>query len=654
VTQIELRPLTREAADALASSLLPDGTQELAPRVAEASGGNPFFAEEVACAIAEGRGADQLPDTVQAAIATRLDLLPQAEKRTLQYAAVLGPNFLERALAELSGQSPDAALRSLVEKALVQERLAIGPGRYGFRHHLIRDVAYSSLPRVERARLHERAAKGIVDRAGERYAELAELVAYHRVQAADLDPNPERAQAACEASIESARIATRRGAAARAQELYEQAARLAGDDRGRADALGSASELALQRWRGDETIDLLREAATLADGAGDTGQAARAYARLVEVVTRMGGVSGSMPEDELQAMLDRGRELVEDDDTVTRARLQLDEAWIAWRFGRPEEMARSTEAALELARQTDDVPLLSGALDAATAVAWTEARFRDSIDIVRERLELLEGVKGGAHVGVERSDALHMMIESLVALGDFREAVGYAAQARELDLSVGTVYSGWGRGLLPAFFIGNWDGALEMADAVREAWAADERPPIHALAAALACPGAILGYRGEDADSANWFRFAESVAPAKGTGQVSGVWLLQADVDLHNGCAGEAAAKLSEPAATEMWWQTTYAATRAEALVRAGDPRGPQALAEAQASVGDHGYATGVLLRAQALAREDEGALRESLAVFQRIECPYQAARSGWMLGGADRDEAGRILGRLGATLPAD
>ena len=76
--------------------------------------------------------------------------------------------------------------------------------------------------------------------------------------------------------------------------------------------------------------------------------------------------------------------------------------------------------------------------------------------------------------------------------------------------------------------------------AVREAWAADERPPIHALAAALACPGAIRGYRGEEAASADWFRFAESVAPDKG-GQASGVLLLQADVDLHNGCASEAA-----------------------------------------------------------------------------------------------------------------
>src|SRR4051794_2483888 len=171
VSQIELSPLTREASNALATALLPAETRRLAPQVAEASGGNPFFTEEVVCAIVEGRGGatHHLPDTVQAAIAARLDQLPQAEKRTLQYAAVLGQNFLDLALEDLLQAPPDKALRALMEKALLQERLVIGPGRYGFRHHLIRDVAYASLPRAERAQLHERAADGIIARAGEHY-----------------------------------------------------------------------------------------------------------------------------------------------------------------------------------------------------------------------------------------------------------------------------------------------------------------------------------------------------------------------------------------------------------------------------------------------------------------------------------------------------
>ncbi|HEY7151576.1 MAG TPA: AAA family ATPase [Solirubrobacterales bacterium] len=653
VTQIELRPLTPDAADTLATALLPSEARGLVSRVAEASGGNPFFAEEVACAITEGRGLDRVPDTVQAAIAARLDLLPPEEKRTLQHAAVLGQNFLGVALAELSGSSTEPALRSLTEKALLQERLTVGPGRYGFRHHLIRDVAYASLPRAERARLHERSAEDIVSRAGERFTELAELVAYHRAQAAELERTPARGEAAQRASVEAARIAAQRGATARAQELYEQAAELASDAAGAVDALRAAAELALQRWRGDQAIPLLKRAAAISEDAGDSRRAASAYARTVEVVTRMGGVTGTLPEDELDQMLERGRELVPEDDTVTRARLLLDEAWIAWRFDREAEMAEPARAALELARGTDDVPVMSSALDAVSALAWTEVRYGDAVEHVRERLDLLAETGGGAQVGIEYSDALHMMVESLVAAGEARAAAEYAKQARELDLSVGTVYSGWARGLLPAFFLGDWDSALEMADAVREAWAAADRPPIAALAAALACAGAILGYRGDEEASADWFRFASSVSPARG-GQTSGVAMLQADVQLHRGSVAEAAALMDEVPANNMWWRSAYAATRAEVVTRAGDDRVDELTREALESVGDHRYAQGTLLRATGLMQDDETSLRKSLAVFEEIECPYQAARTGWLLGGADRAAAERKLEALGATLPVD
>ena len=130
VTQIELRPLATAAAIELAASLLPADSAGLAPRVAEASGGNPFFAEEVVCGIVEDSDdlEEGLPDTVQAAIAARLDTLPPAEKRAAQQAAVLGYTFLEGALAELLGESPAAALAGLAAKALVEERAAIGRG----------------------------------------------------------------------------------------------------------------------------------------------------------------------------------------------------------------------------------------------------------------------------------------------------------------------------------------------------------------------------------------------------------------------------------------------------------------------------------------------------------------------------------------------
>ena len=109
----------------------------------------------------------------------------------------------------------------------MQERLAIGPGRYGFRHALIRDVAYASLPRGERARLHELAAEGIAGRAG---GALSGARRADRLSPAPRRPSsipaPSHGDAAYGASVEAARIAARRGATARAQELFEQAAEL--------------------------------------------------------------------------------------------------------------------------------------------------------------------------------------------------------------------------------------------------------------------------------------------------------------------------------------------------------------------------------------------------------------------------------------------
>jgi tetratricopeptide (TPR) repeat protein len=371
------------------------------------------------------------------------------------------------------------------------------------------------------------------------------------------------------------------------------------------------------------------------------------------VMSRMGGLVGTISREEPERMVARGWELVAEDDLVTRARLTLDEAWIAWRFGREDEIAAPAHAGLELAHRTDDVPVLSAALDAITSLAWNEGRYRDAVASTRDRIDLLADAHGSLQLRPERSDSLHMMIESLVATGQYEEAADYAARARELDLSVGAVYSGWSRGLLPAFFGGDWDGAIEMAHKLREAWTASDRPTIAAMSAAIACVAAIFGYRGDEEAAADWFRFADSVAPPT-SGQRSGMLLLETDVDLHRGRLERAAKRAAEVPLGKMWWRAEFVATRAEALVRGGGEGAPAAIAMAAATIGDHRYAGGVLLRARALRDDSEQLLRQALAVFEEIACPYQAARTGWLLGGADRAEAERTLAELGATPPAD
>ena len=84
-------------------ALLPEG-EEVVPAVAERSGGNPLFAEEMARRIAEEGTieAAELPDTVQAVLAARLDSLDPFERRLVQQAAVVGRTFPEAALATLA------------------------------------------------------------------------------------------------------------------------------------------------------------------------------------------------------------------------------------------------------------------------------------------------------------------------------------------------------------------------------------------------------------------------------------------------------------------------------------------------------------------------------------------------------------------------
>jgi class 3 adenylate cyclase len=652
-TQLELLPLDRDSATHLAELLLPDDHRADAGRIADAAGGNPFFTEEVSRRIGES-GADggvgTLPDTVQAAVAARIDQLPPEEKRTLQYAAVLGHTFSEGPLRDLLGEDPRDPLWSLRRRALVQERRGSEAGHYVFRHQLIREVAYNSMPRRERAALHERAVESL--RAGEPFAERPELIAYHLDHAEELASTDERRRSAREALVEAADAAVRRAAAARGRQLYEQAARLSDDGPERYDALVAAGEVALRAWRGDHGMRLFREAAETAERAGDDNRAAAAYARGVEIGSRMHGIAGDPPINELAAMLKRGHELADEDDVATCARLRLDDAWLAWMSKDPEGMAGPAREGLELARRIDDRQLLQNALDAATASDWLQSRQRDAVEHTRERIELLDAAPRSHALDVEISDALHMMVLCLMQVGEFREALEYAKRGAETDRSRGIVMAEYQRELMPNFFLGDWDRAIELGEASRRAWNEGGRPPMGAFATPSACAAAIYGFRGDDGAAEDWMRHALNLS-AKDVEHKSGVAMFEIQLEIHRGNFDEAAA-IGSSATGSSNWTAAYASIRAEAFVRAARDDAADALAWAESRVGQDRYALAILRRARAQHTGDQAELREAKALFEEIECPFQAACTGWLLGGSDREQAGRTFERLGATLPAD
>ena len=232
----------RRLANALAASADPP------PSVVELAGGNPFFLEEILAMSGESGGGDRVPETVQGVIAARLDLLDPDDKRLLQRAAVVGRSFTLEQLEPLlngGGRGPTGRLRNLVDRDLIHHR---GGGRHSFKHALIRDVAYESIPRVERARLHLRLAEEL-----ERSPETGcQVVAGHYAAAATLGETAARApavrallQAAQEArSVEAHGLALRNAVLARqlADSDHERAlaAEAAGDAHWMAEHLDDA------------------------------------------------------------------------------------------------------------------------------------------------------------------------------------------------------------------------------------------------------------------------------------------------------------------------------------------------------------------------------------------------------------------------------
>ncbi len=196
-TAISLEPLTGDETRELVAALMPgsdNGGAEVVPQVAERSGGNPLFAEEMVNRLLEEDTVETatLPGTVQSLLAARLDSLDRPERRLLLQASVVGQTFWEGSLAGTAaeeGLDLGHTLSALEEKDLVitnpRSRLS-GEREYAFKHVLIRDVAYGMLPKAVRCRKHVEVGEFIRDRAGDRIDAFVGLVAEHYTRAAAL------------------------------------------------------------------------------------------------------------------------------------------------------------------------------------------------------------------------------------------------------------------------------------------------------------------------------------------------------------------------------------------------------------------------------------------------------------------------------------
>jgi len=209
---ISLAPLANDEAAVLLSALLGRSvllaeTQQL---ILERAGGNPLYVTEFvrlaadSDLLAEGKEASDLtlPDSVQAIIAARLDLLDAETKELIQAAAVIGKVFWTGALAALRPAThPETTLRELVRREMIRpirDPSMKGQDEFTFVHALVRDVAYVQIARDDRARLHQAAAGWIEAVSADRGVDVSILLAYHLGETMALVAEPDvalRAQA---------------------------------------------------------------------------------------------------------------------------------------------------------------------------------------------------------------------------------------------------------------------------------------------------------------------------------------------------------------------------------------------------------------------------------------------------------------------------
>jgi class 3 adenylate cyclase/tetratricopeptide (TPR) repeat protein len=172
--------------------------REVDERIAERSGGNPFFAEELVRSLVEntvlvgetgnyrlGMKAHEgtLPGTVQAVIGARIDRLSEIEKEILQIGAIIGKEFPKLVLEQVAGIARteiEAALDHLCNIELLQERLGVDRRLFAFRHPLIQEVAYTMQLKTRRSALHAAVAQAMEVFYRDRLDEFAGLIAHHQ------------------------------------------------------------------------------------------------------------------------------------------------------------------------------------------------------------------------------------------------------------------------------------------------------------------------------------------------------------------------------------------------------------------------------------------------------------------------------------------
>jgi class 3 adenylate cyclase/tetratricopeptide (TPR) repeat protein len=490
-TSIYLEPLGAPAMEELLAGLVPGMPDSLRTQILARAEGVPLYAVETVRMLLDrgllaqegsaysvvGEVEDlEVPETLHALIAARLDGLSEEERRVLQDGAVLGKSFSRGTLAALAGLGEadlEPLLASLVRKEVLSLQAdARSPehGNYGFLQDLVRRVAYETLSRRDRKSRHLAVADRLAGSPAEE--EVAEVIASHLLAAFEAVPDADDAEElkgrAAAALVRAGERASSLGAFAEAQRYFEQAEDLAADEQARADLAARAGEVAWRANKPEESRALLERAHAAYEELADPVAAARVASRLADCDF----IDGHPP----QAVKRLEPALA----ALETAGASPDIAPVAAQLGRylyfsgeDERALPYLERALTLAEALDQPETLAEAMNTKGIILF------NPLQRPREGTILLQGALAVALEHDLHSAALRAY-NNLGAffwvLGEFRALIANAERALQLARRVGdrqweSTFEAGPTG--PLMMLGLWDETLSRA-AEAEALAVNE------------------------------------------------------------------------------------------------------------------------------------------------------------------------------------
>jgi class 3 adenylate cyclase/tetratricopeptide (TPR) repeat protein len=685
---ITLEPLGDHAMAELLAGLVPGLPEELAAEIRARSEGVPLYAVETvrmlldrglvaqdgARYVVTGDVTDiEVPETLQALVAARLDNLDGAERALLQDAAVIGQSFTPATLAavvERPAAEVERLLDSLVAKqvlAFIDEPLSAERGQYVFLQALLRTIALGTLSRRDRKARHLAVARHLQETWGEEAGDVAEVLASHYLDAVQADPDASDAEAirvsACQTLADAGRRALSLALGPEARRHFERAAELAVDPAERGRLLREAGTAAQMTGALEDSVELVARAVELLDAAGLTREAARAEGRAARTVLELGRF------DEARERMARAYAAVDDgSDDEALADLAQGRANIAFMAGELDQALTLADTALRIADGRRLGAVLVSALTTKANTLAELGRPAESTALLTYAVKLAVEQE----LGDESVRAMFNLADNVMAEGRYAEAHALLGDGLELARRRGDRYGQ--RRLLAQdgvalTALGRWDEVLDTADELlahgEDIWSAQTVVSLPVILAARGDAAGLQGLLQRMGTAAGWAAVAaaekvaraviarEKAAPGPdGVAEACEAALQMlhsatSDVPPLFAEAVECAFAAGEPARVEQLL-ADYDRLKPSQRIPLLDAEATRARARLAAHRGDAATAEQAFKRAVALLRELETPFFLARAQLEYAELLAPTQQDD--LSASLRDEAEAVFGRLGAS----